>query len=124
MVRDGWKQTAPDVQIVLDTLDDSVCQSLLKELTSTKTVQELAETADVPRSTAYRKINQLEAASLVESFIEVRTDGHHTTRYRLAFEDVTFSLDANRELTVAITRPPDAPEDRLASLWNELRKET
>lgn len=124
MGRDDWERPIPEVQTVLDTLDDPVCQSLLKELTSTKTVQELAETADVPRSTAYRKINQLEEASLVEAFIEVRTDGHHTTRYRLAFEDVTFSLDANRELMVAITRPPDAPEDRLASLWNELRKET
>ncbi|MFC6991467.1 ArsR/SmtB family transcription factor [Haladaptatus sp. GCM10025707] len=124
MVRDSWRRTGPGIQAVLDTLDDPVSRSLFQHLAEPKTVQELAAEAGVPRSTTYRKINQLEEASLVEPLVEMRMDGHHTTRYRLAFEEVTFRLDDDRELILSIVRPPQTPDERLSALWQEVRKGT
>lgn len=88
------------------------------------TVSELAEEADVPLSTTYRKLDLLDDASLLETQPKVRQDGHHQTLYRVAFEEVSFCLTQSREFDVLIARAPDEPDERLASMWSELRRET
>lgn len=114
----------PDLQDILNALDDEDCRAMVRELDAPMTASELSEKCDVPLSTAYRKLNLLTEASLLSEQTEVRRDGHHTKRYRIAFEEVNIALDENRELAVGIVRPSTAPDERLADLWHEVRRET
>jgi len=125
MVRDPFAQNAaPELQAVLDALDDPDCRQLVRRLDEPRTARELSETCDMPLSTTYRKLELLSDASLVEERTQIRAGGHHTTQYALDFDSVGFSLDDHREFTVAITRPPRAPEEQLAQLWREVRRGT
>lgn len=123
------RDDAPDLQTVLDALNDADCRAFVQELEEPMTAGELSETCDVPRSTTYRKLDLLTDASLVEEVTEVRSDGHHRSRYRVAFEEIRMRRDEDGELVVRIRRPePETegrgPEERLADIWSEVRRET
>ncbi|MFC4552915.1 MULTISPECIES: winged helix-turn-helix domain-containing protein [Halorussus] len=125
MVRDpAIVEDAPDLQDVLDALDDPNCRAIVRQLDEPMTASELADATDIPLSTVYRKVDLLSEASLLAELTEVRSDGHHTTRYTLDFESVTLALTDDREFAVAIDRPPRSTEERLADMWSEVRKET
>lgn len=115
---------APDLAVVLDALDDGACREIVKHLDEPMTANEISETADVPLSTTYRKLELLADASLLEELTEIREDGHHTTRYAIDFEAVRIALDEDREFDVGITRPARTADERLERLWSEVRKET
>lgn len=125
MVRDPvGVEDAPDLQTVLDALDDPDCRTIVRRLDEPMTASEIADDTDIPLSTVYRKLDMLSEASLVSELTEVRSDGHHTTRYDLDFEDVTLSLTEDNEFDVAVSRPPRSAEEQLAEMWSEVRKET
>ncbi|MFB6253608.1 MAG: helix-turn-helix domain-containing protein [Halobacteriaceae archaeon] len=125
MVRDFFHdEQAPELQDVLDALDDDTCRQLIHELEEPMTAKELAEECDIPLSTTYRKVDLLHEARLVREQTEIREDGQHTSRYQLAFEEVRISLDNDRYFEVQIKKRPERPEERLESLWSEVRKET
>ncbi|MFD1514524.1 winged helix-turn-helix domain-containing protein [Halomarina rubra] len=124
MGRKPGTEGAPNLQQVLDALDDPACREIVECLEDPMTASELSERCEIPQSTTYRKLDLLSDASLVEERVEVRTDGHHTTRYVLAFNEVRLSLDENRALDVEIDRPARTPEQRLSEMWSEVRKET
>ena len=124
MVHDPAAAEDPDLQAVLDALDDPDCRAIVRQLDDPMTASELSEATDVPLSTVYRKMDLLSEASLVTELTEVRSDGHHTTRYGVAFEQVSFELTDDRDLSVAIDRPPESTDERLADMWSEVRKET
>jgi len=123
MLRDTGDET-PQLQAVLDALDDPACRTIIKELDEPMTANELADETDIPLSTLYRKIDLLTDASLVVETTEIRDDGHHTSQYRTAVEAVNIELDENREFDVGIERPPQTTDERLERLWSEVRKET
>ncbi|MFB6102438.1 MAG: helix-turn-helix domain-containing protein [Haloplanus sp.] len=114
----------PDLQSVLDALDDADCRTIIQHLDEPMTATEVSEECDIPMSTTYRKLDLLTDASLLTEGTEIRPDGHHATRYQLDFETVEFGLTDDRELDVAIDRPAHTADERLASLWGEVRKET
>ncbi|MDY6818014.1 MAG: helix-turn-helix domain-containing protein [Halobacteriales archaeon] len=125
MVRDPFAQDdAPDLQEVLDALDDPDCRRIVKHLEEPMTASEISESCEVPLSTTYRKLDLLSEASLLEEQTELRPDGQHATRYRIAFEEVAIKIDETRTFEVSISRPPQTADERLASLWSEVRKET
>lgn len=125
MVRDRFaEESAPELQHVLDALDDRVCRTIIRHLETPMTASEIADECDVPVSTTYRKLDLLSEASLLAEQTEVRADGHHTTRYRPAFAAMWIALDADREFEVRIARPPRTADEQLAQLWSEVRKET
>ena len=125
MVRDPFaSEDTPDLQSVLDALDDADCRTIIRHLEEPMTASELSDECDIPMSTTYRKLDLLSDASLLAEGTEVRPDGHHATRYEIDFEEVRISLSASRELGVSIHRPARTPEERLASLWDEVRNET
>lgn len=125
MVRNPFgADDAPDVEEVLTSLDDPTCRQLVRALDEPMTVSELAEEADVPLSTTYRKLDLLEEASLLETRTKVRQDGHHQTLYRVAFEEVSFHLTQSRDFDVSIGRALTEPDRQLANMWSELRRET
>lgn len=125
MVRDPFaRDGSPDLQVVLDALDDEGCRRIIEALSEPMTAKELSETIDMPLSTTYRKLDRLTEASLLEERTLLQQDGHHTTEYTLAFESVVIELDEERKLDVEVSQPPESTEERLASLWEEVRKET
>lgn len=124
MVRDPFRsEPGPDLQDVLDALDDPGCREIVRHLETPMTANEVSEACDIPLSTTYRKLDRLSAASLVEERTEIRVGGHHTTRHELDFEAVRIALDESREFGVAITRPARSADEQLARLWSEVRKE-
>ena len=75
-------------------------------------------------STTYRKLDLLTDAALLEERAVLQQDGHHTTEYEVAFEEVVIQLDEDRTLDVGIQRPPASKDERLETLWAEVSKET
>lgn len=125
MARDPLEhEGAPDLQDVLDALDDAACRTIIERLEEPMTAKEVANACDAPLSTTYRKLDRLSDASLVEERTEVRRDGHHTTRYRRAFEAVMITVDSDDGFDIAIPESTESADERLAALWSEVREET
>lgn len=115
---------APDLQSVLDALDDPDCRTIVETLSGPMTAKEIAAATGIPQSTTYRKLDRLSEASILAEETVLRPDGHHTTTYRVDFEEVRVSFDDDRDLDVRIERPARSPDRRLADLWSEVQKQT
>jgi len=125
MVRDPFADDAePDLQSVLDALDDPNCRTIVQEMDGPMTANEVSDATDIPLSTTYRKLDLLTEASILDERTEIRSDGHHTTKYVLAFESVEIGLTEDREFEVRLSRPAQSADEQLAQLWKEVRKET
>lgn len=125
MVRDPFAgEESPDLQAILDALDDPACRAIVTVLEEPMTADQIADAADVPLSTTYRKLDLLTAASLLDEGVEIRPDGQHASRYSIAFEEVVIGVTEDREFDVEISRRPRTADERLANLWSEVRKET
>jgi DNA-binding transcriptional ArsR family regulator len=125
MVRDPFAEDdVPELQDILDALDDPDCRSIVRILDEPMTADQIAEAADVPLSTTYRKLDLLTEASLLEEGTEIRPDGQHASRYTVAFDEVIIGLAESREFEVDISRRPRTADERLANLWSEVQKET
>lgn len=125
MVRDPRaSERVPELQDVLNALDDEDCRTIVQNLEGPMTAQEIADATDIPQSTAYRKLDLLSEATIVDERTEIRQDGHHTTRYLLDFETVRIGLDEERAFDLDIDRPARSPDEQLARLWSEVRRET
>ncbi|WP_415381299.1 helix-turn-helix domain-containing protein [Halosimplex sp. TS25] len=125
MVRDPFADDeAPDLQDVLDALDDPDCRAIVTALSEPMTASEISEESDIPLSTTYRKIDRLEEAQLLFEGTEIRPDGQHASIYEVDFEEVVISLTEDRDFETEIARQPRTPDQRLESLWSEVRKET
>ncbi|MFB6243386.1 MAG: helix-turn-helix domain-containing protein [Halobaculum sp.] len=115
----------PDLDAVLDALDDDDCRVIIEQLEEPMTAAELSDETDIPSSTMYRKLDLLSEAALVDEGTEVRSDGHHASVYVTDFEEVRVSLEDDRSLDVAVERPSDTDADeRLSAMWQEVRRET
>jgi len=125
MVRDPVAdEELPELTTVLDALDDEDCRDIVSVLDEPMTASEISDASDVPMSTTYRKLELLTDSSLLQEGIEVRSDGQHASRYAINFEEVIISLDENREFDVDIAHRARSPDQRLETLWSEVRKET
>jgi Fe2+ or Zn2+ uptake regulation protein len=125
MVRDPFRDDdVPALQDILDALDDPDCRAIITEIDAPMTASELSDAADVPLSTTYRKLDLLTEASLLSELTEIRSDGQHTTRYETDFEEVRIALDEEQSFEVGVTRPERSPDEQLAAMWSEVRKET
>jgi DNA-binding transcriptional ArsR family regulator len=124
MVRDPRGQDELDPEVVLDALDDADARAIIRALDEPMTASELSDACDIPLSTTYRKLDLLTEASLLLEGTEVRSDGHHTTRYEVAFEEVRVALDEDRCFEVAVEQRDRSAEERLADMWSQVRRET
>lgn len=109
-----FRQRGPSVdsETVLSALDDPDCRTLLEATTDEAlTAQELVDRCDVPRSTTYRKVEQLTEAGLLEEQVRIRRDGKHASEYRRAFDDVTISLSNNDGFEVGISQAEPVASD-------------
>ncbi|WIV68291.1 winged helix-turn-helix domain-containing protein [Natrialbaceae archaeon AArc-T1-2] len=125
MVRDSIaSESAPSAAEICSALDDPDCREIIRNLDEPMTAAELTSHCDIPQSTLYRKLELLTDATLLEESTEIRKDGHHASKYAVAFEEVTIVLEDDQSLAVKIERPARTAEERLAELWSEVRKET
>jgi DNA-binding transcriptional ArsR family regulator len=120
----GREAPSPSPETVLDALEDPDCREIIRALEEPMTASEVVEACDLPSSTAYRKLDLLTDATLLTEGTELRRDGHHATLYEVAFEEVSFALTPEQELTVTVSRPTERADERLARMWQEVRKET
>ncbi|WP_247008746.1 winged helix-turn-helix domain-containing protein [Halorientalis litorea] len=125
MVRDPFAdEEGPNLQSILDALDDPKCRVIVRSLDEPMTAEEIAEAADVPLSTTYRKLDLLTEASLLREGMEIRSDGQHASQYAVDFEEVVVRLSEEREFEVGVSRVARTADERLQDLWSEVRKET
>ncbi|SER74154.1 ArsR/SmtB family transcription factor [Natrinema salaciae] len=102
----GWQRDDPiDPQAVLAALDDDACRAILEATTEEPlTATELSERCNIPMSTAYRKVEMLTKAELVEERVRINTSGKHATEYRKSFDDVLVSV-AGGGIEIEMTKP-------------------
>ena len=101
-------------QCVLDVLHDADCRAILRATGETAlSANEVAETCDLAQSTAYRKLDLLTDAGLVEERTRLRRSGKHASEYVRAVDSVVVSLDAGADDGVRIQLSPcEASRDR------------
>lgn len=98
--------SAREVTDVLTVLEDEECRSILAETSeSAYSVNELAEECDIPLSTAYRKVDRLADAGLIEEQIRLSTSGKHTSEYRLAVHDIQISIGGDAGIELSLVSP-------------------
>lgn len=103
----GWPTTDEtiDAGAVLAALDDDACRAILEAASEeAMTATELSERCDIPMSTAYRKVEKLTEAELVEERVRINTTGKHATEYRKNFDDVRVSI-GDGDVEVELTKP-------------------
>ncbi|UHQ98170.1 helix-turn-helix domain-containing protein (plasmid) [Natrinema zhouii] len=115
----------PPVSVVLQSLEDSKCRTILTALCEPKSATKLCNECELPSSTVYRKLERLRDAALVKEYTEVRRDGPNATLYERDFTDISISIDDDDdEFTVSVERPDEDAEDRMATFWSEMKKES
>ncbi len=114
----------PSAAEICSALDDPDCREIIRNLDEPMTAAELTDLCDIPQSTLYRKLELLTDATLLRESTEIRRDGHHASKYEVAFDEISLQLDDERSLAVTIDRPSRTADERLAELWSEVRKET
>jgi len=62
----------------------------------------VAEAADVSRATAYRRLNELREAGLVQTEMMICDDGHHKERFEAVATSLSVSLDDGLDTTVSV----------------------
>jgi DNA-binding transcriptional ArsR family regulator len=98
--------------VVLDTLADADCRSILVATGDRPlTVAELETTSGLPRSTLYRKIETLADTGLLDERVRMREQGHHPSTYvrRVAAVETRFADDG-----VRVELVPDDPASESA----------
>lgn len=116
-------EETPELQSILGALDDPDCRTIVRHLHEPMTASEVSAECDIPMSTTYRKLETLSDASLVEERTEIRADGHHATQYLVSFDAVSIVRTDGGELEVTVDRPDRTVDERLASIWTEVRRE-
>lgn len=94
-----------EVQDVLDAVDDSDCRTILEATRDdTLSVSEIAESCDLAQSTAYRKVDILADADLLEETLRIRQSGKHVSEYACGVADVTLDITADDGIRLTVER--------------------
>lgn len=98
-----------DLQAVLQAFEDPDCRAIMEAARDEwLTVEEIEASCDLPSSTAYRKVNALVEADLLEESLRIRDSGAHVSTYACAVDDVTLTVgDQGVELTLEGTQQDD-----------------
>ncbi len=110
--RPGWPaEEEIEPQAVLSALDDDGCRSILEATTDEAlTATELADQCEIPTSTAYRKVEKLTEAHLVDERVRINTSGKHATEYHRSFDDIVVTIADTGGIEVDLRRSDAAPD--------------
>lgn len=82
-----------DAEPLLELLGDEYTQRVLRAIgDESLTGSELIERAGVSKATAYRRLDDLQEAGIVESTMRIDPDGHHCEQYQLAVDNLSVSF--------------------------------
>lgn len=111
-------ETSVSLEALIELLDeDGTRQVLERTYDEPASPAEIADVSSVSLTTVCRRIEDLEAAGLIEGQTRIREDGHHDTVYSAQFEGLLIDLDEDG-FSYDLERRED-PIDRLHRLWGE-----
>lgn len=96
------------VQTVLSAVADPDCRTILGATDGRMTANEVATATDIPRSTVYRKLDQLQEADLLETSRRFETEGKHPTEYVRSFDRIGINIDGE-DFTVIVGDDTQSP---------------
>ncbi len=81
---------------LLELLGDEYARRVLRVVTEQpRTGSEIADAADVSKPTAYRRLERLEEAGLVDSTQRLDPNGHHCKQFHAVVEGIDFEFGAD-----------------------------
>jgi predicted transcriptional regulator len=86
---------ALDAETVFSLLDDEDTRAILGALHEPRTARELMTACDIPRSTTYRKLDDLVDAGLVAQRIRPSRSGNHASEYARTIDGVHVDLSSD-----------------------------
>ena len=108
----------PDFETVFDSLTSEQCVSVLRGLDDGMTAREIAESCDLPTSTAYQKLELMVEARLLRKW-----QSEEAARYAIDFEEVVVTR-SDGELKLRVASPSRSAADQLSDMWGQVRAET
>ncbi len=117
------EEDKPEIADVLSALNDDDCRDIIRNTDKSLSAKELIDKTDIPKSTLYRKLEDLSDATLLSESMKLRKDGKHTSVYTIGFERIILELNDERELEIEISRPRESPDERIESMWREVGRE-
>lgn len=109
----------PPLRDILGVLDDEGCRDIIVVLEAPMTAPEIAEAADLPLSSTYRKLDRLTDSRLVTETVGLREGRHRTSRYVLDFDRLSIRFDDERKLQLEI----DHGDSHTTGLWSDVTSE-
>lgn len=101
-----------DAEAVLSALNDADCRAILDATgDAALSAGELSEACDLPLSTAYRKLDLLTDAGLLDERTRIRRSGKHVGEYARRVEEVLVSVAGDGGLELRVVRGEDAESE-------------
>lgn len=102
------QQTVPAAEI-LELLGDEYTRRVLEVVAERpRTGREIIDAADVSKATAYRRLDELQEAGLVEAETKLDPDGHHRKEFRAVIEQLTLDFEESAFAATVQTETEDA----------------
>ncbi len=105
MPESTWNEdvTGEAEQDVLSVLGDTRSRKIITAAAgSSCTVDEISSDCDMPKSTVYRRVNELVEAGHLDEELRVRGDGQHPQEYSLSPDIRDVEVDLSNQLKVKI----------------------
>lgn len=102
LARQNEPTADPDELLAL--LSDDYARSILKAISEKeRPARKIAEALDLSRATVYRRLNRLEDAGLVDTTVELHSEGHHRKHYFAALNEFRLSFEGGDVAVEATT---------------------
>lgn len=102
------------VSTILGAIEDDACRTIIEATSENAlSVSEICEQTEITSSTAYRKVEQLTDAGILEENIRLCSGGSHTSEYRLAISDLEIEL-GSEGIDLSLT-PRETPQTMVTS---------
>lgn len=97
------------VQGLLTVLQDEGCRRIIQATgEDALSAKELAETCEMPLSTAYRKVDRLTDAGVLTEQVRIARSGKHTSEYLLRIDDVEVTLGTEHGVSLRVSHTESA----------------
>lgn len=92
------------IQKLLFVLDDADCRAILNATSDTAlSASEVSETCELPLSTAYRKLDLLSSADLLDERTRIRRSGKHASEYSRSVSNIVISITPRGEIELEVS---------------------
>lgn len=89
---------------ILELLADDASRAILSATADDrKTVNDLVNVCDIPTPTAYRKVNALVQAGLLDKTVRIRPDGNNINEYELGVETIDIQIAGQSKSAVRVS---------------------